>query len=134
MCANHCIKLYQKPFFTTNWYSNKDSNFAKLLKNPKTPTHERQDKTVELIKAIQKAPPLEKLRVTNAADLEDLHARATKLKHLQFANVDIYFYGRLQSQAVYRPAESIELFSVQVGNRLDWKFLLDNLPTHLFYL
>lgn len=47
-------------------------------------TNQRSERTRALIKAINNTPPLEKLVYTNAAvkiaDMENLHAAATKLK------------------------------------------------------
>lgn len=62
------------------------------------------DMTKQLIQAIKNAPSLETLNVKNSvikiADVEDLHARATKLKHLILNDVWIFKNDSIDNKVV----------------------------------
>lgn len=70
-----------------------------------------------MIQAIHNAPLLTKLVLVEAAimiaDLEDLHASATKLKNVEFLDVGIYASDAVDGdQALYQPAEAVNSFSL----------------------
>lgn len=69
-----------------------------------------------MITAIHNAPSLEKLVFTNAAvkitDIELIHSKATKLKHLEFTDVGIYTDDK-DHQVTYQPTAYLEVFALQ---------------------
>lgn len=76
---------------------------------------ERQNMTNTLIKAIPNAPSLTKLVLINPAveiaDVEDLHAGATNLKHLQFDHGHVYDNDE-ENQAFYHSTYRLTSFSL----------------------
>lgn len=78
--------------------------------------HQRHEWAHDLIQTLHHAPSLERLVIENAkvtvSDLEDLHARATKLKHLGLDHLDIDV-GDVENLAVHHPAKSLVSLSME---------------------
>lgn len=74
------------------------------------------ERTQAFIQVIHSAPSLENLLLGCAmikiADVENLHARSTKLKHLGFMNVDIYT-NDVENQIVNHPSDTLKSFSIK---------------------
>lgn len=71
------------------------------------------EQTQIFINVIYNAPSLEKLSFSVAAlkiaDLEDLHASTTKLKHLHFRNIEFYTDDIVENQASYQLQKVLNL-------------------------
>lgn len=81
-------------------------------------TTQRQERTQALIKAIHNAPPLERLvfryPLLKIPDIENLHAGATRLKHLELEDVSMYTVpDEHYNVTYYPPNESLEAFSIR---------------------
>lgn len=84
-------------------------------------TTQRQERTQTLIQAIHNAPLLERLvfryPILKIADMETLHAGATRLKNVEFLDPDIYAGKRIKSL----------ITTQRLSNHLSFKILLDHL-------
>lgn len=77
-------------------------------------THQRHERTQALMKVIHDAPSLEELVIRHLilkiTDIKNLHVGATKLKHLEFRDVDMYTKDLVENQTQYFPSEILESF------------------------
>lgn len=79
-------------------------------------TTQRQERTQALIQTIHNAPLLERLvfryPILKIADMETLHAGATRLKNVEFLDPDIYA-GNAENQVSHYHPTAVESFIIQ---------------------